>query len=414
MFYKFFFPFIALLSCTTICNATGLMMPVSKSYPKDFLRLRSTEVSVKISGLVAETSVYEEFQNEWSDSTDAVFSFPLPADARATDIVYWYNDKVYKAILQVKEQSTNPGTGEGGLAAEVNKYIGTNGIKFLLKGIKAGAIQRIELHYISFLDYFQGKNSYSFPLNTGDFVKYPVDNVKFNFNINSNSTIKNFTIPGYSDYKTIESTSNTYKARLEKPKIYLDQDLSIIFETDNSKMGVDFFSTAGDSADGHFAIFVRPQIQAASDSILKKSTIFLLSTSGGILGVQFEASKTAISQGLDKLSTKDYFNIVMANYYISNWKPAPVAATAENIQLAKTFLSAATTGYGSNLQEAVKQALSQLKDSTFNTAILMFTESGSNLDPLAIEKLNTLKTGIFPIGIGDQVSRARLEMTAAY
>ena len=147
-------------SLFSISFADGLLMPSNQDYPKDLLRNNVTEVTININGSVAETIVYQEFENEWTDSTDAVYSFPLPANARATKFLYWYGDKIYQAILKVKEQAVNPGTGEGGIAAEVNNYIGRNGIKIFLKGIKAGAIQKVELHYISRCDYYKGKYSY--------------------------------------------------------------------------------------------------------------------------------------------------------------------------------------------------------------------------------------------------------------
>ena len=52
--------------------ADGLMLSSESGYPKDFLRNRLTQVTVTINGPVAETSVYQEFVNEWTDSTDAV------------------------------------------------------------------------------------------------------------------------------------------------------------------------------------------------------------------------------------------------------------------------------------------------------------------------------------------------------
>ncbi|MDP4174820.1 MAG: VIT domain-containing protein [Bacteroidota bacterium] len=402
---------VLFFTALSVCKATGLLMPVAKGYPKDFLRLRTCEVTVNISGLVAETVVYQEFQNEWTDSTDAVYSFPLPQDARATNFIYWYDNKAYRAVLQVKEQSTNPGTGEGGVAAQVNSYIGKNGIKIYLKGIKAGMIQKVELHYISLCNYLQGKCSYTFPLNTSDFVKYPLDNVKFNFIVNSNTPVTKFNIDQYNDYKYTQPSSGNVNVQLSKSKLYIDQDVTFNYETEINKLGVDFYSVSGDTSGGHFSLFVRPQNQAAPDSILKRTMIFALSSSMG--AVQLDAGKNAISNYLDKLTTKDYFNIVPFNYYVSSWNTQPVAATAENIANAKKYLAAISPSSGSNVQEALKQSLSQLKDSSFSNSIVIFTESGSNADPMQIEKLNTIKASIFPIGIGDQINRARLEMTAS-
>ena len=123
--------------------ADGLMLPSDENYPKDLLQNRVTKIYVRLSGQIAETVVYQEFANEWHQDTDAVYSFPLPPDARATAFFYWFNDVCYKAVLKVKEQVVNPGTGEGGVAALVNKYIGRNGIKVQLKDIPAGGLQKL-------------------------------------------------------------------------------------------------------------------------------------------------------------------------------------------------------------------------------------------------------------------------------
>lgn len=400
------------LAISTTCYATGLMLPVAKTYPKDFLRLRSSEVTVNINGLTAETIVLQEFENEWSDSTDAVYSYPLPQDARATDIIYWYNDIAYKAVLQVKEQSTNPGTGDGGIAALVNKYMGTNGIKILFRGIKAGTTQKVELHYISICDYYKGRASYSFPLNTSSFITYPVDNIKFNFNINSNTAITGFDIPTFPGYKKIQDTQNNLKAVLEKSKFYVNQDLKLYYETNIASMGYDFYSTAGDTATGHFVLFIRPQDKANADSVLKKSIIFLLSNSYSMSGNLFTTCINAISSALDLLLPKDFFNITLFNYNYTNWKSAPVAATAENIAAAKLYLKSIVNSSGNDLNSALKQCISQLQDTAANNAILIFTENSTNIDPKQIETLNKLKVGIFPIAVGEITSRARLEMTA--
>lgn len=95
--------------------ANGLMMPKEKNYPKDFLKNRVTEVEVIIHGQIAETILYQEFENEYYDSVDVVYSFPLPENAKATLFRYWYKGKRYKAVLKEKQQATNPGTGEGEL-----------------------------------------------------------------------------------------------------------------------------------------------------------------------------------------------------------------------------------------------------------------------------------------------------------
>jgi len=183
--YKKLLLLIITLTVSTLW-ADALLMPQNEDYPKDFLQKTTTQINVNINGLIAETEVISEFKNESYDSVDAVYSFPLPAKARVTELFYWYNGVKYKAVLEVKEQAVNPGTGSGGIVAEVNKYIGRNGIKIMLKGIAGGKIQRIQLNYISLCQYYQGRVDYSFPLNTADFITYPLQNLTLNINVNSN------------------------------------------------------------------------------------------------------------------------------------------------------------------------------------------------------------------------------------
>ncbi len=405
---------IYLVFCLSVISyANGLLLPSNQEYPKDFLRNTVTEVTVNISGEIAETIVYQEFKNEWYDSTDAVYSFPLPPNARATKFLYWYNDKVYQAVLKVKEQAVNPGTGEGGVAAEVNKYIGRNGIKILLKGIKPGTIQKVEIHYVSLCEYYQRRVSYDFPLSTENFVTYPLDQLQININVSSNNDITEFDLPGNSDYKVVQSDKNNLKIQLLKPKTYANEDFKFYYDTDNSNLGVDFYSTANDTLDGHFTLFVKPQNEAQPDSIFPRRIFFILSNSSEMYGNNLNQSIYAISKSLDLLNSKDYFNIIVFNYNTEAWKSAPITASPENIQSAKDYLSSISTSYGSYMNDAIKASFNQIKDDKFSNSIIIFTNGRTVIDPKEIESLNTNKAGIFPIGIGDNLDRERLEMTAA-
>ncbi|NOY61227.1 MAG: VWA domain-containing protein [Calditrichaeota bacterium] len=408
---RFLLVFILVILVKNV-SADGLLMPTDHAYPKDFLRNRLTRVSVDIHGLIAETTVYQEFVNEWTQATDAVYSFPLPPDARATEFLYWRNDTTFKAILKVREQATNPGTGEGGIVARVNEYIGRNGIKIALKGIAPGTIQRVQLCYISLCDFYQGKSTYIYPLGTGEFVKYPLDHLQFSFDVETNSDITGFDIPTHPGYRTEQMDSKNMHIELVRPKTYIDRNLVFLYETDNQRMGVDFYSVANDTMDGHFALLVRPQNRAQPDSILPRRMIFLLGNSSRMFGYKLNQSISAISQALDLLTPEDYFNIIVFNYRLQKWQDSTILATSENIQSAKIFLSGITTQAGSGMDMALKEALSQVPDNARNNAIVIFTDGRSPVDPREIESLNEFKTGIFPIGIGNDLDRARLEMTA--
>lgn len=411
-YYRFIFS-IVLLSLSKLILADGLLLPEDENYPADFLRNKVTDVHVTINGLVAQTVVYHEFVNEWDQAVDAVWNFPLPADARSTQLLYTRNDTTFKAILKVEPQNPNPGTGQGGIAALVNAYIGDNGLKLALKNIAPGAIQTVQLSYISLLDYHQGESIYKYPLATEDFITYPIDHLEFNFDVKTKREINYYDIPSHPDYQVLQDDSTCLKLRIRKPMAFLATDLVFKFAVDLWNRDVDFYSVNSDTMDGHFSLFVRPENYAAPMEVLSKNIVFLIGNSNSMMGYQLEQSLEAISNSLDLLSPSDYFNIILFNYTVELWENNLVEATAANINNAKIFLQSVSGTGGSRLDLGLQQAMQQFQTSDYSNAILTFTDGRSPIDPVQLAQSNTYETGIFPIGIGDDIDRYRLDMTAS-
>jgi Ca-activated chloride channel family protein len=388
----------------------GLMLPSDENYPKDLLQNRATKIYVRLSGQVAETVVYQEFVNEWHKDTDAVYSFPLSPDARATAFFYWFNDVCYKAVLKVKEQAVNPGTGEGGVAALVNKYIGRNGIKVKLKNIPAGGIQKVQLHYISLCEYYQGEIVYQFPLDTQQFIKFPLDLLSVRIDLGSTSDIQSYDLASHPGWNVIKNDPQHVIIELSQSKTYLNQDLEFRYTIPNDDLSVDFYSVANDTMDGHFVLMINPDEILDSTKILNKRVVFLLDKSSSMFGFKLDQNKEAIVQCLDLLQPNDYFNIVTFDYNVNKWQTDPLPATSVNIQSAKNYLTAIQTGWGSNMEAALQQTLPMFLDKNLCNSILLFTDGFSAIDPIDIENRNPHKAGIFCIGIGDDLDRAKLEM----
>ncbi len=408
------FTILLIIVFTGSVLADGLMIPAHEDYPKDFLFSRLTKVDVHIDGVIARVSAYQEFVNEWHQDADAVYSFPLPIDARATQFLYWYEDTIYTAVLEVKEQAPNPGTGEGGIIAEVNKYIGPNGIKIALKNIPAGKIQKVQLDYIQLVDYYKGDCTFKYPLETGEFITYPLEHLEFNINIKSKTKISGYEILNFENTKIIESTEDNLSLNVNAPKAYLNNDFEITYHTEINQFEVDFYSVNNDTMPGHFGLILHPPNQVPLDSLLNRRLIFLISNSSLMFGYKLNQSLTAVEQALDELSENDEFNICVFNYSMQSWQSTPVAATADNIQMAKDYLKGISAASGSNMQFALEQCMNQIADSEKNNAIVIFTDGFSFIDPIEIADQNEYKTGIFPIAIGDDFDIARLEMLAAY
>ncbi len=403
---------ILLLVGATSTYADGLLIPSDKNYPKDFLTNRMTQVKVLIHGLIAETYAYQEFVNEWDKPVDAVYCFPLPADARATEVLYWRDEVIYKAVLKKREQAVNPGTGEGGVAAEVNQYLGRNAIKIELKAIPAGKMQRVEIRYISLCQYDQGVLDYRYPLNSADFVQYPLQQLQCEFHVWSNSPIVEYSTPLFKDSRIASSTDRELHVALNRAKHYCEQDIRFQCRMENMQNDVDFYSIANDSSDGHFALFVRPPAVADTTKLWPRRVLYLLGNSSRLSEMAMSQALKAMEQSLQYLKATDEFNIILYNWRIQSWQSKPVAATSANKAAASQFLKTVGREYESQLALGLTAALQQITDNSFCNSILLLSDGRASLDPKAIAALNTQRTAIVPVAVGHDPDRSRLEMLA--
>ncbi len=390
----------------------GLLLSNNENYPGDFLRNRATIIDVDVEELYATTTVYQEFVNDWSETTDGVWSFPLPYDARSIQLLYTRHDTTFEAILIESSQSINPGTGDGGIAALVNDYVGVNGLKLQLMDIEPGAIQKVELTYISLLDFFQGECHYEYPLETADFIDYPVEHLQLNININSARELSDFNLNTHPGYEIISASTNNLVLEMSESMAYLNRNIEFTYTLANNSFGRDFFSALNSEVDGHFAFFLTPPNLVNPEEILNRKIVFLLSTSATMSGYKLQASVAALHLALDELNASDLFNIISYNFSTNQWRTILVVANETNIASARAYLDGLSASGGSRMDLGLEAAIEQFDDDSYHNSILAFTDGHSPVDPFELATLNAHNVAIFPVAFGDNVDHSRLDMTA--
>ncbi|MEM6646941.1 MAG: VWA domain-containing protein [Bacteroidota bacterium] len=409
--------FALLLALAAPAFADGLLLADDRDYPGRLLRNRTTHVKVIIHGLVAETIVTQEFDNEWDRPVDGVYSFPLPPEARSTQLLYSRGDTLFKAVLQVQQQTANPGTGEGGIPALVNAYIGRNGLRLGLQDIRPGRPQRVILHYVSLLDYHQGTATYRYPFDTAGLFSRPLDHLEVDVDVRSSLPLVDAGLRSHDGMETRSATSDRFVGRLIAPRTYPIDDIVFEYTTASTDLSVDLYSIASElqqaDPNGHFALIVRPPPTAQDAEVLPKTVVFLASISSTMAGFKLEQSLQGLREGLDQLREGDFFNVMAYNAGVERWRIAPVAATAANLEAASAWIASLSASGGSQLDLALDNALNQFASDDRVNVLIPFTDGRSQIDPRQLADRNANRVGIFPVGIGDELARERLEMTAA-
>ena len=394
-------------------HADGVMRPVAKAYPEDLLRHRSTAIDVTFNGQIALTTVTQEFVNEWYLPTDVVYSFPLPLGARATDFLFWSNDTLYRAPLKVKEQATNPGTGEGGIDALLANYLGANSIRVFVGGVPAGRSQRIILTFITLCRYDAGRIVYRYPLNSDIFATSPVEDVSATFHINATDDITGYSLDGIGGATTVQHDARHATITAADAKVYLTRDLTFSYTAPSSVLGHDLFASRTAARGGHFVMMLKTGPVPDSTALLPKTIVFMIDRSTATAGLPFQTSRDAILDCLGRLRTADRFNVIAFNSGNVSFRNAPVPATTAARDSAVAFLAGlGTTGY-SYAGQCITQALATLAGDTTDPAIMVFTDGLTITAPAQVATANTAHAAILPIAISASPATARVE-TIAY
>lgn len=394
-------------------HADGVMRPQNKDYPKDFLRHRMTSIDVTVHGQIAVTTVYQEFVNEWHLATDAVYSFPLPAGARATEFLFWSNDTLYRAPLRVKEQAPNPGTGEGGIDAQLTNYLGTNAIRVLLSAIKPGEVQRVILKYISLCRYDGGRIEYRYPLDTDVFLTYPLDELSLSVHINATDDITAVTLTGMQNPQIVQVDAKHASITAHQSKVYLTGDLSLSYTAPSTVLGHDQYASRTATRGGHFVLMLKSPSAVDSIAALPKNIVFMMDRSGAAAGAPFQLAREAILNCLTLLKEQDKFNVIGFNSTLTTFRPRSVQATAAARDSAKAFLTALTISGYANLGTSLQAALNQFTADSMNQAMIVFSDGVSLTSPSLVKTWNASGVALFPVAISLSPGTVRLE-TMAY
>ncbi|MBP1657662.1 MAG: hypothetical protein H6Q31_2263 [Bacteroidetes bacterium] len=394
-------------------HADGVMRPQNKSYPKDFLRHRMTSIDVTLHGQIAVTTVYQEFVNEWHLATDAVYSFPLPAGARATEFLFWSNDTLYRAPLKVKEQAPNPGTGEGGIDAQLTNYLGTNAIRVLLAGINPGETQRVILKYISLCRYDGGRIEYRYPLDTDIFLTYPLDELSLSVQVNATDDITAINLAGMQDPRIVQVDARHATVTAHQSKVYLTGDLSLSYTAPTAVLGHDLYASRTPTRGGHFVLMLKSPSPADSIVALPKNIVFMIDRSGVATGAPFQLARESILNCLTLLKEQDKFNVIGFNSSLTTFRPRSVQATAGARDSARAFLNALTISGYSSLGPSLQAALNLFTADSMNQAMIVFSDGLSLSFPSLVKTWNSTGVALFPVAISASPGVVRLE-TMAY
>jgi Ca-activated chloride channel family protein len=152
---------------------------------------------------------------------------------------------------------------------------------------------------------------------------------------------------------------------------------------------------------------------------IRREIILVIDRSGSMTGEKIEQVREAALQILGGLDEGEAFNIIAYNSTVEFFAPEPVLKTPESERMAREYLRSLKVGSGTNLHDALVEALRQRHNAGMLPLVLFLTDglptvgqtSEAAIRDVAL-KANPHNRRVFTFGVGFDVNTALLEKVA--
>lgn len=427
-------------------DTPGSLQYIDKDGKRAQCPLKHTKVNARVSGFISRVTVTQEFENNFQNKIEAVYTFPLPQAAAVDDLTMLIGDRTVKGKIMRREEAQQAYTAakQVGKVASLLDQERPNIFTQQVANIMPGERIRIIISYVETLKYEDGSYEWSFPMVVAPrYIPAAATQQEAPTGANQQT-----------DASRISPTSAPAETRAGHDiSLEIDLDAGVPIASVNSEShetevrqliekravvrlkdratipNKDFLLTyrvAGDTINdavlthrsergGFFTLILQPPQRVAAEDVMPKELVFVLDTSGSMVGFPIEKAKETMDLALNNLYPHDTFNLITFSGDTKILFPQPVPATPENLRKAKAFLASRKSDGGTEMMNAIKAAL-QPSQSQNHVRIVCFMTDGQvgNDQQILAEVQKYSNARVFALGFGYSPNRYLLDKMAEY
>ncbi|MEW6126270.1 MAG: VIT and VWA domain-containing protein [Acidobacteriota bacterium] len=411
--------------------------------------LKHTEVKAEINGFLSRVFVTQEFENPFKDKIEAIYTFPLPQNAAIDEMTMHIGERIIRGQIKRREEARKiyEAARNAGQVASLLDQERPNIFTQSVANIMPGEKINITISYVETLKYEAGSYEFVFPMVVGpryipgtptgkqgggfapdtDRVPdasritppvaapntraghdisievkldagVPIDNIK--------STLHDVDI----DKRDAHTASITLRSKNEIP----NKDFILKYDVAGRKIE-DALMTHRGAQGGFFTFIMQPPERVTAEDVTPKEIVFVLDTSGSMMGYPIEKAKECMKLALDNLYPQDTFNLITFAGDTHILFNAPVPATRQNLARAQAFLQSRSGSGGTEMMKAIRAALDP-SDKQDHIRIVCFMTDGyvGNDMEIISEVQKHPNARVFSFGIGSSVNRFLLDKMAEH
>jgi Ca-activated chloride channel homolog len=435
----------------TDCSDSGILVAMAAAGQKELGRcpLKHTSVKASISGYVARVSVRQQFHNPFQEKIEAVYTFPLPAEAAVDEMTMKVGSRVIKGSIKKREEARqiyDQARARGNVAALLDQER-PNIFTQSVANIEPGENIDIEINYVNLLAYEDGAFTFSFPTVVGPrFIPgtqslgrtgtgtVPDTNMvpdasritptaakpgqraghdlSIEMNINAGVPIRSL---GSKLHEVLieRKGASTANIKLKDMDSIPNKDF-VVSWTVTADLVQSGYLTHRRDKDGFFTLILIPPKRVAASSVQPKEMVFVIDCSGSQSGRPIQKAKETMAYILDHMNPRDTFQIITFNNNVEMFPDYPKVASATMKADAISFIQRLQARGGTWMAPAVEAACS-LPNPDHRLRIMTFMTDGyvgNDFQIIGMIKKYRDKARWFSFGTGNSVNRFLIDNIA--
>ena len=423
-----------------------------------------TDVQIAITGIIARTTVRQEFTNpseKKGDWLEGIYVFPLPDTAAVDHLRMKVGERIIEG--QIKERSEAKKVYEqakqAGKRASLVEQERPNIFTTSVANIGPREHITVEIEYQETVRYDQGQFQLRFPMAVGqryipgtpvivedqepngtgtmlDTDRVPdasritppgQHHSQGSIHGSGNSVSLSLTLtPGFPVAKveslfhpviTIPDPDGGYQISLRKDAVPADRDFQLTWVPAPSQEPTATVLTEQRNGETYAMLMLVPPTHSSDAAPrMPRDLTFVIDTSGSMAGPSIEQAKSSLAAALTRLTTQDRFNVIQFNNTVRSLFSTPQPVTTAAMRKAIRYVEGLSADGGTDMLPALRQALKSQQDSSRLQQIILITDgqigNEDELFELLTHRLGTRR--VFTVGIGATPNSYLMRKTAEF
>lgn len=404
----------------------------------DRLPLKDTRVDVAITGVIADVTVRQVYQNLGARPIHARYVFPASTRAAVYGMTLTVGDVRIVAKIKEREKAAQEfaAAKRDGKSASLLEQSRPNVFTMNVANVLPGDTISVELKYTELLVAAEGVYEFVYPTVVGPrysekresqaspedaFVKAPYTHQgepplsAFHLTgvVSTGVPIQEITSPSHEVMFSTTGPGRAQMALAGSEQFSGNRDFILRYRLAGQKISSGLLLYEGKD-ENFFLLMAEPPEAVETDEVPAREYVFVIDVSGSMYGFPLDTGKKLMSDLVNVLRPSDTFNVVAFANGTETWSSVSVPATRPNLARALQFIGRKDGSGGTRLLAALHRAVSLPRQPGVSRSIVLLSDGYIEAEADVFEYVrNQLdEANFFAFGIGGSVNRFLIEGVA--